>query len=117
MEKTKYMRMIEIALAAIFIIHLYSILFFSHTHFHEGKIIIHSHPYHSSEEGATHSHTQKEIELLYILSSVPVTAQIVFVYSFSFFRKQISTLLIPVYKRIPSDTKIYILFLRPPPTL
>ena len=61
----KYLKWI---LPIIFIGYFGIVSLFEHTHIVNGVIIVHSHPFESLPDGATHHHTANQLQLFYFLS-------------------------------------------------
>ncbi len=67
----KYLR---ILLPALFIAYLGCIIAFTHVHIVNGVTIVHSHPYHKTDDGRPdHEHGYAEFQLLHQLSVLQIT--------------------------------------------
>ena len=67
----KYLR---ILLPALFIAYLGCIIAFTHVHIVNGVTIVHSHPYHKTDDGRPdHEHGYAEFQLLHQLSVLPLS--------------------------------------------
>lgn len=67
----KYLR---ILLPALFIAYLGCIIAFTHVHIVNGVTIVHSHPYHKTDDGRPdHEHGYAEFQLLHRLSVLQIT--------------------------------------------
>ena len=67
----KYLR---ILLPALFIAYLGCIIAFTHVHIVNGVTIVHSHPYHKTDDGRPdHEHGYAEFQLLHQLSTIQIS--------------------------------------------
>lgn len=65
-------------LLSIFAGYIGVISFYTHVHIENGVTVVHSHPFHKNTDGKPfHSHTQLEFQLIKLLTSYSVTADVV----------------------------------------
>ena len=101
----KYLR---ILLPALFIAYLGCIIAFTHVHIVNGVTIVHSHPYHKTDDGRPdHEHGYAEFQLLHQLSVLQITGAAfvafcwrLFILSVTIFRSGLSGL----YRSLPGKT-------------
>lgn len=69
----KYRKYLRIALPALFIAYLGCLIAFTHVHIINGVTIVHSHPYHKTDDGRpNHEHGYAEFQLLHQLSTIQI---------------------------------------------
>ncbi len=70
----KFRKYLRIALPALFIAYLGCLIAFTHVHIVNGVTIVHSHPYHKTDDGRPdHEHGYAEFQLLHQLSTIQIS--------------------------------------------
>lgn len=70
----KYRKYLRIVLPALFIAYLGCLIAFTHVHIVNGVTIVHSHPYHKTDDGRPdHEHGYAEFQLLHQLSTIQIS--------------------------------------------
>ena len=70
----KFRKYLRIALPALFIAYLGCLIAFTHVHIVNGVTIVHSHPYHKTDDGQPdHEHGYAEFQLLHQLSTIQIS--------------------------------------------
>ena len=70
----KFRKYLRIALPALFIAYLGCLISFTHVHIVNGVTIVHSHPYHKTDDGQPdHEHGYAEFQLLHQLSTIQIS--------------------------------------------
>lgn len=73
-EMDRLRKYLRILLPALFIAYLGCIIAFTHVHIVNGVTIVHSHPYHKTDDGRPdHEHGYAEFQLLHRLSVLQIT--------------------------------------------
>lgn len=115
----KYIAIIRVILPVILFIHLSSVFAFTHVHAVDGGMVVHSHPFHKTgNSNPGHTHTTAELEIIYVLSAIQATTQIVFSIVVGLIGLHlIQLILTPVGIIFSNHTNKGQLYLRPPPSL
>ena len=72
--KEKYRKYLRIVLPALFIAYLGCLIAFTHVHIVNGVTIVHSHPFHKTDDGRPdHEHGYAEFQLLHQLSTIQIS--------------------------------------------